>query len=271
MKPVKYIVLLLIALMATPKVAAVTVPAISDTTEAWQRQVRRLHPERERAKAMKKLQEERSRRADEKADPWDTSEEVWGTVDAPPAAMRDSTAVVGHRLQQAGQKEGVRLTWRDDPVTVTREQLMTVMALEDGEWRSRYVTGDSVGNEVYFSFLVDEDSVPGPLRLSVRYCGDSPLDFDQVVFTIDGYNYSFYPAEPRQGRQDDGVWWAASDDDLQEAYRDLVYALAHGNWVMMKLQGMSGVNRTKVLTDGQRSDFAATLALFLLMGGSVGD
>jgi len=267
----KYIALLFITLMASQVWAAGTLPAIPDTAEAWQRQVRRLHPERERIKAMKKLQEEMSRRADEKADPWDTSEEVWGTVDAPPAAVRDSAAIVGHRLQQVGQKEGARLTWRDDPVTATREQLMTVMTLVDGEWRSRYVTGDSVGNEVYFSFLVGEDSVPGPLRLSVRSCGNTPLDFDQVVFTIDGYNYSFYPAEPCYGKQDDGVWWAASDDNLHEAYRDLVYALAHGNWVMMKLQGMSGVNRAKVLTDGQRSDFAATLALYLLMGGRVGE
>ena len=265
------LILMLVVLLAVPAVMADGLPAGDDTTAVWRQEIRRLHPERERAKAAKKLQEQMSRRAEEKADPWDTSDEVWGTVDAPPVAVRDSVAVLGHRLTESADKEGLRMTWRDDPVTVTREQLMPVMALVDGEWRSCYVTGDSLSNEVYFSFLVDEDSVPGPLRLSVRCCADSPVDFDQVVFTIDGHNYSFYPAEPRHGRQDEGLWWAASDDELQEAYKDLVYALAHGDWVMMKLLGVNGVSRVKVLTDGQRSDFYATLALFLLMGGRVGD
>lgn len=268
----KFLILLMLFL-AAPMGVAGNMPDDDDKDKvpAWQ-QVRRLHPERERAKAMKKLQEQMSRRAEEKADPWNTSDDAWGTVDLPPS-MRDSTAVEGRRLTSppAADDEMQRLVWRDEPVTATIEQLMATMTVVDGEWRSRYITGDSVGNEVYFAFYLDEDSVPGPLRLSVRYCGDNPVDYDQIVFTIDGHDYTFYPAEPRHGMQQGDLWWAASDDELNPAYRDLVYALAHGSWMMMKLQGMGGVSRVKVLTDGQRSDFADTLALFLLLGGNVSD
>ena len=91
----KYIELLLIVLLAVPVVRAGGDD--DDKTTVHKREIRRLHPERERLKAMKKLQEQRSRKAEPKDDPWDTSDEVWGTVDVPPD-LRDSTAVEGHRL-----------------------------------------------------------------------------------------------------------------------------------------------------------------------------
>ena len=168
-------IILLMTLFALPTVMAASDD--DDKVPVWQ-QVRRLHPERERAKAMKKLQEQMSRRAEEKADPWDTSDDPWGTVDVP-RSLRDSAAVEGRRLASpptAGDAMQ-RLVWRDEPVTATIEQLMPAMTVIDGEWRSRYVSGDSVGNEVYFSFYMDEDSLPGPLRLSVRYCGDAPVEY----------------------------------------------------------------------------------------------
>ena len=116
--------------------------------------IRRLHPGRERAKAIKKLQEQMSRKAEPKADPWDTSDEVWGTVDLPPVTARDSNAVEGRRLtpgtglQQAGDESltgrgGRRMTWRDQPVTATIDQLMPGFTVaEDGDYYSRYVSRD---------------------------------------------------------------------------------------------------------------------------------
>jgi hypothetical protein len=38
---------------------------------------------------------------------------------------------------------------------------------------------------------------------------------------------------------------------------------------MIKMQHSGGGNIVKILTDGQRQDFANTLALFLLMGGLI--
>lgn len=259
--------LLFVALAVIPVGLSQTVNNDDDNSKVMQREIRRLHPERERAKAQKKLMEQMSRKADPKADPWDTSDEVWGTVDVPRVLDKDSTAVVGRRLTT---DDDARAVWRDEPVVVPLDQLMLGMTVEGGEYRSKYVSGDSVSNEVYFAFTIPEgDSVPEPLRLCVHYCGDIQVDYDQLVFTIDSYDYLFYPSTARYGVAADGRYWAASDDELQSPYRDLIYALAHGKWVMLKFMGSHGVSRVKVLNEGQLEDFANTLSLYLLMGGEI--
>ena len=256
--------------MAAPVGMANVSPDDDDKDPSIRPGIRRLHPERERAKAIKKLKEQMSRQADPNADPWDTSDEVWGTVDLPVAA-KDSIAVQGHRLspQSSEMEAGKRLVWQDEPVRTTIDLVMPFMTVIEGEYRSKYVSGDSVANEVYFAFDMDDDSIPGPLRLCISYCGDTPIDYDQVVFTIDGYDYFFYPMAPHHGSTN-GQYWAVSDDALMHpAYKDLVYALAHGQWAMIKLQGLGGMSRVKVLTDDQLDDFANTLDLYRLMGGEL--
>ena len=268
MKFKRYILLLLTLLMVGPSVLAGATRDDDDKDPSIRPGIRRLHPERERAKAIKKLQEQLSHKADPKADPWDTSDELWGTVDLPRAA-RDSAAVTGRRLSATddGPDGPKRLTWIDEPLTGTLNNLMPMMTVDGSELRSRYVSADSVGNEVYFAFDLGEDSLPGPLRLCLRYCAGSPCKYDQVTFTVDGFDYIFYPAAPSYGKTTDGQYWTASDDELGGGYRDLVYALAHGSWILVKLQDASGVNRVKVLNEGQLDDFANTLTLYLLMGG----
>ena len=255
--------------------------------------IRRLHPERERAKAIKKLMEQRSRKADPNADPWDTSDEVWGTVDLPPVTVKDGNAVEGQRLtpimrtsktpaEQAAidsllaedysiKEYGYRrMSWRDLPVTKTLEQLTPGFTMdEDGDCYSRYVTRDNSSNELYFVFKMGEDSLPGPLRLCVQYCADDPLDFDQLIFTIDGYDYPFYPSTTEHGTIGEDLYWERSDDVLQPVHKDLVYALAHSNWVALKLLSTRGIHHVKMLTDGQRSDLANTLDLYRLLGGTL--
>ena len=255
--------------------------------------IRRLHPERERAKAMKKLQEQMSRKAEPKDDPWDTSDEVWGTVDLPRVAVMDSNAVEGHSLSPRQRTSKTpeeqkaldsllsmdysikeygyrRMTWRDLPVTATFDELMPGFTVDEtGDCFSKYVSRDTMSNEVYFTFSISEDSLPGPLRLRVQYCADDPLDFDQLVFTIDGYNYPYYPVNHTSGSEDDQLFWEMSDDVLQPAYRDLVYALAHGNWIALKLMSRRGIHHVKMLTDGQRTDFAHALDLYRLLGGAL--
>jgi hypothetical protein len=287
----KYCLLLLVALLVAPAVLASGVRDDDDKDPSIRPGIRRLHPERERAKAMKKLQEQMSRKADPNADPWDTSDEVWGTVDLPPAASRDSNAVVGRRLKQHTSKTSAeqaaldsllggdyslteygyrRMTWRDLPVTATLDQLMPSFTVDEtGDCYSRYVSRDKLSNEVYFTFTMNEDSVPGPLRLHVQYCADDPLDFDQLIFTIDGFNYPFYPSDHEHGTLDGGLYWECSDDVLKPVHKDLVYALAHSNWVALKLMSTRGIHHVKMLTDGQRADFAHTLDLYRLLGGKL--
>ena len=162
------------------------------------------------------------------------------------------------------------MKWRDLPVTRTIDQLMPGFVLnEDGDYVSKYVSFAPTSNEVYFAFAMAEgDSLPGPLRLCVRYCADDPLDFDQLIFSIDGYDYLFYPSDHHHSTLPDGLYCETSDDVLTASYKDLVYALAHSNWVALKLVSTRGIHHVKMLTDGQRSDFAATLDLYRLLGGN---
>lgn len=273
----RYILLLLIALLAVPVVTAGGMPDDDNKDPSIRRGIRRLHPERERAKAMKKLQEQMSRKADPKDDPWDMADEVWGTVDLPPVAVRDSSAVEGHRITTLnGESDNSpsgygyrRLMWQDLPVTSTIDRLMPEFVIsEDGDYLSKYVTREGFTDEVYFTFNISEDdSLPGPLRLCVRYRASEMLDFDQMVFSIDGYDYMFYPNEHQQGRLDNGKYWAACDEALGAPYKDLVFALAHGRVVALKLMSVRGTQQVKMLNDGQRADFAATLDLYRLFGG----
>ena len=263
----RYFIILLGMVLAGTVVLAGPVRDDDDKTPAWRQSIRRLHPERERAKAMKKLQEEMSRHTNQTADPWDTADQVWGEVDVPTDALRDSTAAEGHLLTPGETAVPRRLRWHDDPVLVGWDQLQDFLVIDDGEYRSKYVSPDATTDEAYFAFAVT-DSVVGPLRLCLRYCGNRPLHYDQVVFTIDGFDYMFYPFDTLVERLDDGRSLERSDDVLRAGYKDLVYALAHGHWVMMKLCGDGGVNHVKMLSDGQIDDFAHTLALYRLMGGT---
>jgi len=280
----KILLLVLLALLAAPVWAAGPTRDDDDKDPSIRRGIRRLHPERERAKAMKKLQEQLSHKAEPKEDPWDTSDEVWGTVDVPrTAVLIDSSAVVGHYRDDvdainAGRASGRpsvmathRMVWRDEPVTARVDELMPLFTIDDrGDCFSRYADNGTTSNEVFFAFaLNDSNEVAGPLRLCVHYCADSPLNYDQVTFNIDGFDYLFYPSNPQAGAVGDGRYWEMSDDELHPSYRDLIYALAHSHWVIVKLTGRNGVTHARMLSDGQRDDFANTLALFRLLGGEL--
>lgn len=284
----KFLLLLLVILMAVPM--GIAQSSGDDKDPSIKPGIRRLHPERERAKAQKKLQEQLSRNAEPKADPWDTSDEVWGTVDLPRGKVNESGTVEGHRLQHTSKSATEqaeldsllamdysiteygyrRMTWRDLPVTTTIERLSPSFVVSDeGDYVSKYVSNDRTSNEVFFAFkMSEEDSLPEPLRLCVHYCADDPIDFDQLIFSIDGYDYPFYPVETLSGELTGGLYWQWSDDELSAPYKDLVYALAHSHWAAIKLMSIRGIHHVKMLTDGQRADFAASLDLYRLLGGT---
>jgi len=286
----RFILLLLAALLIVPMGIASITPDDEDKDPSIKPGIRRLHPERERAKAIKKLQEQMSRKADPNADPWDTADEMWGTVDLPPVAIKDSTAVEGRRLsgtsktatEQAALDEllntdysikeygmGIRrMVWHDEPVTATIEQLLPYITTDGGECLSKYVNREKTSNEAYFVFTF-QDSVVGPLRLCVQYCADDPLNYDELTFNIDGFDYMLYPSDPQRGKLDGNLYWEMSDDELRTAHKDLVYALAHSHWVILKLKGESGISHVKMLSDGQRDDFAHLWALYRLLGGEI--
>jgi len=288
------------------------VPDDKDYDESIRKPIRRLHPERERAKAIKKLQEQRAHKAVPKADPWDTSDEAWGTVEVVPVAVTDSvsddfddtsldeggrhvTTAQGRRLssgnatsKSAADKAQLdallnadysikqyeapgarRMTWRDEPVTATRDQLEPFFDITATRCLPRGIGLDTASNEAFFYFDLDANGhASGPLRLRVQYCADDPLDFDELVFNVDGHDYVFFPRDMRQGTIGK-MYWQTSDDDLRAVDRDLAYALSHSHWMMLKLKGSNGISHVKMLTDSQRDDFARALQFYRLLGGSL--
>ncbi|MBR4830128.1 MAG: hypothetical protein IKZ92_10065 [Muribaculaceae bacterium] len=284
----KWIIILMAMLLAAPVVMSSPVGDDDDKDPSIKPGIRRLHPERERAKAIKQLQDEMSRKAEPKDDPWDMTGEVWGTVDLPREA-KDVKAVEGRRLTQRTSKTPAeqqmvnqlintdysiheysvgdrRMLWRDEPVTSSVDELLPFFSYENGEYLSKYVSRDKTSNEIYFIFSY-HDSVPGPLRLCIQYCADDPLDYDMLTVNVDGFDYVYYPSNIERGRQGKKLYWELCDNVLNPAYKDMVYALAHSHWAFIKFHGANGINHVKTLSQGQRDDFAHALDLYRLLGG----
>jgi len=286
---------LFIALIAATATTAAIVPDEKDYDASIRKPVRRLHPERERAKAIKKLQEQRARKAEVKADPWDTTDEAWGTADVIPEHKDDAqsansvtaskTTVQGQRIYASDKAEleallnadyslkqydipgAYRMTWRDDPITGTRDELTPYFVMTNDQCVPRSVTPGNTSNAVYFYFNMDGD-YPGPLHLRVQYYADDPINYDELVFTIDGFDYVFFPQAPQRGKTAQQMYWENSDDVMHTADKDLVYALGHSHWAMIKLKGADGINHVKMLNEQQLLDLSRTLQLYRLLGGT---
>jgi len=301
------LIALLIACSFVAAMLATPIDDDRDYDESIRMPVRRLHPERERAKARAKLQKQMTQKADPNKDPWDTKDDPWGTVDLLPQQSLDTAdvaageqfankmknTVMGRRLagdntsKTAADKAELerllskdysiheveaigarRMTWQDDPIDATREELMPHFVVIDGEYLPVGIDKDSKrANAVYFYFDIS-DGVLQPLHLRVQYYADDPLNYDQLIFTIDGHDYTFFPENLQRGKLSDEMYWENSDDPLHTQDKDLVYALAHSHWVLFKLQGTDGIKHVFLLDDEQRSAFARTLALYRLIGGT---
>jgi|GEM_PF-695706 len=305
----RYFIIAMMALSVASAAFAAPAGDEEDYDVSIRKGIRRLHPERERAKAIKKLQQQRAQKAVPKVDPWDTSDEAWGTVEvvpeptsqesiadepvatSPSGEKRKVTTAQGRRLnattKSASDQEQLdallgtdyslqqyevpgtrRMTWRDEPVKATRESLQPYFELTGSSCLPRGLKLDNGTNAVFFYFNVVNGEAQD-LRLRVQYCADDPINFEELVFSVDGFDYTFFPQQMQRGNDGDGYYWQTSDDELRRADRDLVYALSHSHWAMLKLKGADGVSHVKMLSDVQRDDFARTFQFFRLLGGSL--
>jgi len=161
-----------------------------------------------------------------------------------------------------------RMTWKDEPVQSTEKQLLPYFTLDGNRYLPYGISQSNTTNAVYFYFDVN-DGEPGPLRLRVQYYADDPINYDELVFTIDGFDYVFFPDSPQRGTASGRMYWENSDDVMRHNDRDLVYALAHAHWMMLKLKGTDGVSHVKMISDSQRQDFSRALQLYRLLGGTL--
>ena len=284
------ILLLLFTIATTLCVSAQDRPESDrDYDESIRRPIRRLHPEREREKAMKEYQK-RQQAAAQADDPWADST----ATNADGKERRDSRHVAGRKAQpQQSTADKAALhellnkdyslvqivpendykpyAWVDEPVNASEDSLLAHVSRTAQGAAIRYMPkGASMENtKNAFYLYFDERADIEPLRLRVQYYADDPLDFNRIDFEIDGYEYAYTPAHKRSGHVYGRMIWENSDEAVTTADKDLLYALTHCQWVRMSLVGRDGVNHVKLLSDDQIQGLKAVLQLYLLKGGRI--
>ncbi len=289
-KRITKIALLLFTIAISPPMHAQDHPTSErEYDESIRRPIRRLHPEREREKALKEYQRQQAAKA--AADPWADS----GSNDADKPKKADGRKVVRRTTQQPAASDNADkallnellskdyslvqivpdaakpYVWIDEPVEATEPDLLKHVDRSAQGAAVRYMprgaTMDNTKNAFYLYF--DERTEPGPLHLRVQYYADDPLNYNRIDFNIDGFEYTFTPANKHNGRVHGRMIWENSDDTMDLDDKDLLYALTHGQWVSISLVGHDGINHVKILSDEQLQALRSVLQLYLLRGGSI--
>lgn len=260
----------------------------NDYDESIRMPVRRLHPEREREKARKKLQQELdAKNKKQNVDDWEDASQnsakkkdtrrVVGSVPAAKStadkSLLDELLNKDYSLVQYTTSAPVRMTWRDDPVTESENELLMQLSKERVQagvvrYMPKGVTMSKTENAFYAYFTSDGGRV-APLRLRVQYYADDPLQFNDILFTIDGFEYRYRALSPERGKGTGRMIWELSDQEVSASDKDLLYALSHAHWVKMHLVGSDGTKHVKMLTEMQIRDFYLVLQLYRLLGGRI--
>ncbi len=278
------------ALLAASTMPLAAQNSEEDYDESIRLPIRRLHPEREREKARKKLQQELdARNRPQFDDPDDTEPEsrpskpdkrrVVGRAAAPSPSMSaadksqlDQLLSKDYSLVQYVTPAPERLRWIDEAVPESEAELLRQVNRTSSSGTTRYMPRDvtmSNTENAFYAYFTSDGSRLGPLRLRVQYYADDPLEFNDILFQIDGFDYSYRATSPRRGKGKGCMIWEESDQTAVSTDKDLLYALSHGHWVRMSLVGSDGTKHVKMLTEKQIRDFYSILQLYRLMGGTI--
>ena len=285
----RHIIYLLLAMFV-----GCSLPAIAqnenDYDESIRMPVRRLHPEREREKARKKLQQEldAKNKSQQNVDDWEDASKtsskkkdtrrVVGTAPASKStadkSLLNDLLNKDYSLVQYAPSAPTRMVWRDDAVTESENELLMQLNKERVQagvvrYMPKGVSMSKTENAFYAYFITDGASVE-PLHLRVQYYADDPLQFNDIVFTIDGFDYRYHAVSPQRGKGTGRMIWELSDQEASASDKDLLYALSHAHWVRMYLVGSDGTKHVKMLTETQIRDFYLVLQLYRLLGGRIG-
>lgn len=164
------------------------------------------------------------------------------------------------------------ITWKNDPINRDIKSLKkNVVSAKQGGVAMLIPKGVSTSNEsneVYFAFQANGDRAMSPLYLCINYFADDPLNYNDMVFLIDGFEYYFRAESPSRGKLGARMYWEQSCDELSTIDKDLVYALSHCHWARISLKGADGIDHVKLLNKKQLEDFTHSLELYRSMGGT---
>ncbi|MBO7608681.1 MAG: hypothetical protein J6S96_00565 [Muribaculaceae bacterium] len=256
-----------------------------DRDESVRKPVRRLHPERDREKAIKEYLKEQERL---NGSAWSDEEEAKPNKPdrrkvVKRVAHQQSSTVdqafldellshdysLGPVLPEYSAPEPYK--WKDEPVEATESELMATIGKESHGGAMRYMPRGITmkPSENAFFLYFDERSYPESLRLRIQYCADDPLNFSRIDFVVDGFDYSYIPQNPKRGKLSAKLYWENVDNVVGQDDKDLIYALTHCQWAEMLLIGADGINHRKEFTEEQLANLRAMLQLYLLKGGQL--
>ncbi len=285
MKKIIYHLLLLFTFVTSLPAAAQYHPESENEYDpSIRRPIRRLHPEREREKAMKELLKQQEQGQQGHDDAWSEPDKSKNDQRRP-AATRSPQAQTStsdkaflqellskdYSLVQIVPDAAKPYVWIDEPVETTENELLASVSRTAQGAALRYMPrGASMENTKNgFYLYFDERTSPLPLRLRVQYYADDPLNFNRIDFLIDGFEYSYQPSQKQSGRVYGKMIWENCDEPLTASDKDLIYALTHCQWARMSLVGHDGINHVKMLSDEQLKGLRTVLQLYLLRGGTL--
>lgn len=161
------------------------------------------------------------------------------------------------------------MVWLDDSIPESNDELMTRVKTGNSRIMPKDVTMDNTENAIYLYYTVDANGNPDPLHLRIQYYADDPLQYYEVVFLIDGFEYRFKPENIHRGKGTGRMIWENSDDVVKTTDKDLIYALSHCHWAEMTLLAANHINHKKELTEDQIEDFYHVLQLYRKAGGVI--
>ena len=170
--------------------------------------------------------------------------------------------------------EPKRMVWKDDSITTSQESLVPFFKSTNIRGNKsilpmQAMVTDHNNNDLYLYFTEDAKQQPLELRLRLQYYADDPLEYNHMVFQIDGFDYEFTPLNIARGQGEGINIWEQSDDPLRTTDKDLVYAMSHcEHWAQVKLNGADGMTHVKLISKDQIESFKRTVQLYLLRGGS---
>ncbi len=289
----KRIKLHLTALTACLAISGLWMPATASTVadeqdydESIRLPVRRLHPERNQKNTEKtdnnanaddfsqRMRRERARLQRQNAKSAnsgsDAAAQQSSTVDKDWLNQLLST---DYSIKGIDHYKPQRLRWTDEPVKQSTSQLLPYFVstpVDNGitRYMPKGVTMDNSFNSLYLYFD-SSNGKPTDLRLRAQYYADDALDIEQVDFVINGFKYNYVPQVVNRGKGNGRMVWENFDEAVSAPMKDLVYALTHGQAVVVKYVGSRGFSHVKELTADEINDMYRTLELYRAMGGSI--
>jgi hypothetical protein len=266
-------------------------PDEEDYDESIRMPIRRLHPERQQDSQHKSQTKDKSQSKDKSVPPRPAKKVVaQKQVPYPSHSNRNSGSTTSSsndkmmrellskdysiKVYKADALKPMK--WKDEPVTETQSELLpyfnkTVLRSGDSpeiRYLPKTASMNQTDNAIYLYFDLTNSS-PRSLHLRAQYYADDPLLFNKIVFTIDGFDYTFTPSSINRGKLGGRMIWENCDETVNSGDKDLIYALSHGSWVRVTFIGGRGINHVRMLTDDQIKDFRRTLDLYRDLGGII--